>query len=31
MYQTRKNGWWKHWDFIVLDFVCLQIAYIVSL
>lgn len=30
MYQTGKNGWWKHWDFIVLDFVCLQIAYIVS-
>lgn len=28
MYQTGKNGWWKHWDFIILDLLCLQIAYI---
>lgn len=30
MYQTGKNGWWKHWDFIILDLLCLQIAYISS-
>ena len=28
MYQTGKNSWFKHWDFILLDSLCLQIAYI---
>ena len=28
MYQTGKNSWFKHWDFILLDLICLQIAYI---
>ena len=30
MYQTEKNGWWKHWDFILLDLICLQISYIIA-
>ena len=30
MYQTEKSSWWKHWDFIVLDIICLQIAYVIS-
>lgn len=30
MYQTGKNGWWKHWDFIMLDLFSLQAAYIIS-
>lgn len=30
MYQTGKNNWWKHWDFILLDLLCLQIAYIAA-
>lgn len=30
MYQTEKSSWWKHWDFIVLDMVCLQIAYVLA-
>lgn len=30
MYQTGKNGWWKHWDFMILDVICLQAAYITA-
>lgn len=30
MYQTDKNSWWKHWDFILLDLLCLQLAYIAA-
>lgn len=30
MYQTDKRNWWKHWDFILLDIICLQIAYIIA-
>lgn len=30
MYQTGKNSWWKHWDFMLLDLLCFQIAYIVA-
>lgn len=30
MYQKISRGWLKHWDFILLDFVSLQIAYILS-
>lgn len=30
MYQTGKNSWWKHWDFILLDLLCLQLAYIAA-
>ncbi len=30
MYQTGKNSWLKHWDFILLDLLCLQIAYIAA-
>ncbi len=27
MYQKEKNPWLKHLDFIILDIICLQIAY----
>ena len=30
MYQTGKNSWLKHWDFILLDLLCMQIAYIAA-
>ena len=30
MYRKISNSWFKHWDFIILDAVMLQIAYIVS-
>lgn len=30
MYQKRKSIWQKHFDFILLDMICLQIAYIVA-
>lgn len=30
MYQKISSGWLKHWDFVLLDFVFLQIAYLLS-
>lgn len=30
MYRKNSNGWLKHWDFIILDLVALQLAYISS-
>ena len=30
MYRKRKQGWWKHVDFILLDILCLQAAFIIS-
>lgn len=30
MYQKEKNIWQKHLDFIILDIVCLQIAYLLA-
>ena len=30
MYQQEKNIWQKHLDFIVLDIICLQIAYVAA-
>ena len=30
MYQQEKSSWLKHWDFILLDIVCLQIAYVAA-
>lgn len=30
MYQTGKNSWWKHWDFMFLDLICFQLAYIAA-
>lgn len=30
MYQQQKSSWLKHWDFILLDLVCLQIAYVAA-
>ena len=30
MYRRRKSAWQKHGDFMILDTVCLQLAYIIS-
>lgn len=30
MYRKSSQGWLKHWDFIVFDIICLQIAFIVG-
>ena len=30
MYRKDTEGWLKHADFIVLDLVCLQIAYVLN-
>lgn len=30
MYKRTAEGWAKHWDFIILDTICLQIAYIIA-
>ena len=30
MYKRNANGWLKHWDFILLDLVVIQIAYILA-
>ncbi len=30
MYRKNANSWLKHWDFILLDLIALQIAYIFS-
>lgn len=30
MYRKKSDSWLKHWDFIVLDLVALQLAYICS-
>ena len=30
MYRKNANGWLKHIDFIILDMVCLQIAFMIA-
>ena len=30
MYRRSLEGWMKHWDFILLDTLCLQIAYLLA-
>ncbi len=30
MYKRTAEGWAKHWDFILLDTICLQVAYILA-
>lgn len=29
MYKKSPQGWMKHWDFILLDIFCLQLAFVV--
>ncbi len=30
MYEKRNKGWWKHLDFIILDILCLQVAFVLA-
>ena len=30
MYRKNANGWLKHIDFIILDMICLQIAFMLA-
>ena len=30
MYRKDSTGWIKHVDFIILDMICLQIAYLLA-
>ncbi len=30
MYKRNANGWLKHWDFILLDLIVIQIAYVLA-
>lgn len=30
MYRKNANGWLKHIDFIILDMICLQIAFMIA-
>lgn len=30
MYQKEKSGWIKHWDFILLDILCVGFAYLLA-
>ncbi|MGM9912549.1 sugar transferase [Floccifex sp.] len=30
MFKKSPNGWLKHWDFMLLDLICLQLAFVVS-
>ena len=31
MYKRNADGWLKHWDFIVLDLIVIQIAYVLAI
>ena len=30
MYKKDSDSWLKHWDFIILDMICLQAAFILA-
>lgn len=30
MYRKSSKGWLKHWDFILLDCICLQVAFVLA-
>lgn len=30
MYRKDTDGWLKHWDFILLDMICLQLAFVLA-
>ena len=30
MYKKASSGWLKHYDFIILDLLCLQLAFVVA-
>lgn len=30
MYQKQTEGWWKHWDFFLMDIIGLQLAFLLA-
>ena len=30
MYKKESTGWFKHYDFILLDMICLQAAFLLA-
>lgn len=30
MYKKSAEGWLKHWDFILLDIICLQLSFVIA-
>ena len=30
MYQKGKSGWFKHWDFILLDAICIELTFLLA-
>ena len=30
MYRKKPKGWLKHWDFILLEIICLQVSYVLA-
>ena len=30
MYKKSAQGWLKHWDFLLMDIICLQIAFVIA-
>ena len=30
MYKKNTKGWFKHWDFLILDLICLQVSFILA-
>ena len=30
MYKKSSSGWLKHYDFIILDLLCLQMAFVIA-
>ena len=30
MYRKKSNGWFKHFDFIIIDLLCVQFSYVLA-
>ncbi|MBQ6637639.1 MAG: sugar transferase [Lachnospiraceae bacterium] len=30
MYQKTSNGWLKHWDFILIEIICIQVSFVLA-
>ena len=30
MYDVEIKGWWKHWDFLLLDIICSEVSFFLA-
>ena len=30
MYQKTPKGWLKHWDFILIELICIQVSFVLA-